>query len=327
MSVVSALPSEQQVPAGCGIVVADLDRRFYAGVVDRMIAWGLDLVVVILAQHYLVSRGHLLPGVLVIAATVVGVGAAFATLLGTTGRTPGRDLLGLRVVRVTDGRPLGIGPAMRRTLVVALATMPFGFGLATLAWTTTADPGRQRRGWHDHLVSSVVVDARPVPVEAEPRDLGARQVVNLTAARLVPARRTPVAPDGPLAQATSRPATPSLVQPVSWALALDTGERVVVDTLVLIGRRPEARAGEQGARLVTLRTAGPSASATFAPVAVAVVVAPDGALVVTDRGSTHGSVLVRRGVRRPLSPGRPATLLEGDLLMLGDRTLTVVCQG
>ena len=54
--------------------------------------------------------------------------------------------------------------------------------------------------------------------------------------------------------------------------------------------------------------------------------APDGALVVTDRGSTEGSVLVRRGVRRPLSPGRPTTLLEGDLVILGDRTLTVVRQ-
>jgi uncharacterized RDD family membrane protein YckC len=319
---------DQQVPAGSGIVVADLDRRFYAGVVDRMIAWGPDLVVAVLAQRYLLARGHLILGVLVIATTVLAVGAALATLLGTTGRTPGRALLGLRVVRVADGRPLGIGPAMRRTLVVELATVPFGFGLAALAWTTAADPGRQRRGWHDHLVSSVVVDARPVPVEAkQPHDPGARHVVNLTAARLVPVRRTPVAPDGPLGRPASRPTAPSLVRPDSWALALDNGERVVVDTLLLIGRRPEAGAGEQGARLVTLPPAGPSASANLAPVAVAVVVASDGALVVTDRGAIHGSVLVRRGVRRPLSPDRPATLLEDDLLIVGDRTLTVVYQG
>ena len=48
MSAVSGLRSEQQVPAGCGILVADPDRRFYAGAVDRMIAWGLDLLVVVL---------------------------------------------------------------------------------------------------------------------------------------------------------------------------------------------------------------------------------------------------------------------------------------
>lgn len=322
----SALRPEQQVPAGCRIVVADLERRFYAGAVDRTIAWGLDLVAVILAQHYLLARGHLLLGMLVIVAALVAVGAVFATLLGSTGRTPGRALLGLRVVRVTDGRPLGIGPAVRRTLVVGLATVPFGLGLAALAWTTAADPGRQRRGWHDHLVSSVVVDARPVPVEAEPRDLGARHVVNLTAARLLPARRTRVAPDVSRGQATSRPVAPSRVRPVSWVLALDTGERVVVDTLVLIGGRPEARAGEEGARLVALPSAGATVSETRAQVEVAVVVAPDGALVVTDRGSTEGSVLVRRGVWRPLSPGRPTTLLEGDLVILGDRTLTVVRQ-
>ena len=45
----SGLRSEQQVPAGCGILVADPDRRFYAGAVDRMIAWGLDLLVVVFA--------------------------------------------------------------------------------------------------------------------------------------------------------------------------------------------------------------------------------------------------------------------------------------
>ena len=89
MSAVSALRSGQQVPAGCGMVVADLDRRFYAGAVDRMIAWGLDLLVVVLAHHYLVARGRAPLGVLVIVTTVVAVGSAFATLLGATGRRPG----------------------------------------------------------------------------------------------------------------------------------------------------------------------------------------------------------------------------------------------
>jgi pSer/pThr/pTyr-binding forkhead associated (FHA) protein len=53
-------------------------------------------------------------------------------------------------------------------------------------------------------------------------------------------------------------------------------------------------------------------------------VAPDGALVVTDRGSTNGSVLRRQGVTKPLTAGRPATLLDGDVVNLGDRTMTVV---
>jgi pSer/pThr/pTyr-binding forkhead associated (FHA) protein len=54
-----------------------------------------------------------------------------------------------------------------------------------------------------------------------------------------------------------------------------------------------------------------------------VVVAADGALVVTDRGSTSGSTLVRQSMPRPLTAGRPTTLHEGDVVTLGDRSMTV----
>ena len=52
-------------------------------------------------------------------------------------------------------------------------------------------------------------------------------------------------------------------------------------------------------------------------------VAPDGVLVVMDRGSTNGSLLIRQGVSRQLTAGRPATLLDGDRVRFGDREMTV----
>jgi pSer/pThr/pTyr-binding forkhead associated (FHA) protein len=52
-------------------------------------------------------------------------------------------------------------------------------------------------------------------------------------------------------------------------------------------------------------------------------VAPDGALVVMDRGSTNGSFVVRQGLSRPLAPGRPSTLLDGDVVRFGDRSMKV----
>ena len=42
-----------------------------------------------------------------------------------------------------------------------------------------------------------------------------------------------------------------------------------------------------------------------------VQVAPGGELVVMDRGSTNGSILVRQGMSRELSAGKPATLVAG----------------
>ncbi|WP_191907851.1 RDD family protein [Nocardioides cynanchi] len=354
----TATPARTAPTPETGLRVAETDRRFYAFAVDRLIAWGIDLAFALAAQHYLISRGHVWGGVLVIVATVLVVGGVFAALLGLTGSTPGKAFCGLRVIDSRTGRPIGMGPALLRTVVVAGATVPFGFGLAALAWTALADPDRLARGWHDRLVSSLVVDVRPVPAAEEPEQSAPRGVVNLTAMRLVPARRTPPGPDparlparAPTRDHRARPATgdagesgrttvrdPALAAaasggttatpeaspaPSAWGLVFDTGERVRVESVVLIGRRPEPREGEQGARLVGLPSTDMSVSKTHAQVALA----PDGTLVVTDRGSTNGSVLRRQGVARRLTAGRPATLLDGDVVNLGDRTMTVVRVG
>ena len=71
--------------------------------------------------------------------------------------------------------------------------------------------------------------------------------------------------------------------------------------------------------LVPLRSGDMSLSKTHAQFQVA----PDGVLVVMDRGSTNGSILVRQGVTRELAAGRPATLLDGDRVRFGDRQMSV----
>ena len=238
--------------------------------------------------------------------------------------------------------------------MLGVATLPtFGIGLATLAWTAVADPTRRRRGWHDHVARSIVVDLRPEPSAPEEADSGPRHVVNLTAMRLVPAppqpahsgraapgtahpgRRDPTTRAGcarsprpvgvPESQRTVRRSpvvTPTGVE-AGWVLAFDTGERVPVDGVVLVGRRPSARPGEAVRHLVALPSQDMSLSKTHAQIGVA----GDGALVVMDRGSTNGSVLTRQGVSRPLSGGKPTTLLEGDLVRFGDRSMEVSRQG
>ncbi|MCD6639956.1 MAG: FHA domain-containing protein [Nocardioides sp.] len=58
-----------------------------------------------------------------------------------------------------------------------------------------------------------------------------------------------------------------------------------------------------------------------------VEVAPDGSLLVMDRGSTNGTVVVRHGSSQRLVPGRPLALAHGDSILVGDRTLRVVREG
>jgi uncharacterized RDD family membrane protein YckC len=305
--------------------IADLDRRFYAFAVDRLIAWPIDAALAVVVARTLLADDHVALGVAAIVAAVVVVGLVFALLQGTTGRTPGKSLAGLRLIDTGTERPIGARRAVVRGLVQGLAAVPFGFGLAALAWTAVADRSRLRRGWHDRLVSSIVVDVRPEPVVETAPDEGPRHVVNLTAMRLAPAHRLvgtierPPPPARAPRHAAPRSWVPSDGRSAGWAVSFDSGEHVDVDTLLLIGRSPDPRLGEQGARLVSLPSADLSVSKTH----LEVVVAADGALVVTDRGSTNGSTLVRRGTPRHLTPGRATTLLEGDVVMLGDRTMRV----
>ncbi|GAW50725.1 LigA (Fragment) [Nocardioides sp. PD653] len=374
-------------------LVAELDRRFYAFTLDRVIAWSVDGVVAYVAFRTLIQPGQVAAGIALIVATVLVVGAAFAVVLGLLGTSPGMALVGLRVVDDTTGGPIGIGRALLRQLVLGVATLPtFGLGVATLAWTAVMDPGGRRRGWHDHVAHSAVVDVRPVPVEVPEEDVRPRHVVNLTAMRLVPAPRAapvatparsprppaapppaapppaapptaapptaapaappvvapapapaPVAPGEPAAPAPPpaqppRPATPQRQQlgyplvpdapavveaapapSVRWRVSFDSGESFVVEGLALVGRRPEPRQGEPVRHLVPLPSSDMSLSKTHAQVQVT----PEAGLVVVDRGSTNGSILIRGGVAKELTAGRAATLLDGDHVRFGDREMTV----
>ncbi len=347
---------------------AGLDRRFYAFAVDRLAAWPLIGAGVYAAYRLFLADGEVWPGVAVIVGVVALVGLVFAVVLGTMGSSPGKAAMGLRLVSAGEGRLIGVSRALLRTLVVGAAALPtFGLGLASLAWTALMDPRRQRRGWHDHLTHSIVVDIRPVAEQPVELADAPRQVVNLTAMRLAPApppptltppRRIPtqVAAPGPPPQnrplappPTARPAMPppGLVPPPGrplappaddpdrtvvrgapprpavtavWRLTFDDGQSFVLEGPALVGRRPEGRPGEPVRHLVPLTSSDMSVSKTHAQLQVA----PDGALVVMDRGSTNGSVLVRSGVTRELPPGKPTTLLPGDEVRFGDRSMTAV---
>lgn len=340
---------------------ASLDRRFYAFALDRLIAWGIDLGVALVVYQVLVADGSTLGAALLVVGTVLLVGLAFAVVQGLTGFTPGKLALGLRVVRPGTGTPMGVAPSLLRTLILGVSALPtFGLGLATLAWTAVMDRDRQRRGWHDHITESIVVDVRPVPVAETAPVSGPHPIVNLTAMRLVPApqpvpvsapaRRPPAGPstpphlpppDAPAAAPPAAPA-PAVTAPPSrpgpstaertimregggpgiarWRVTFDTGQTFLVEGLALVGRRPEPRQGEPVRHLVPLPSGDMSLSKTHAQFQVA----PDGVLVVMDRGSTNGTALVRQGVTRELAAGKPTTLLSGDLVRFGDRQMTVV---
>ncbi|WP_323794122.1 FHA domain-containing protein [Nocardioides sp.] len=116
-----------------------------------------------------------------------------------------------------------------------------------------------------------------------------------------------------------QPAPPRVVASVA-TLRFSTGEVVDVDRVVLIGRAPEARrvsASEQP-RLVKVHSPLYEISSTHVEVRPGSG-ADHGTAVVTDLGSTNGTVLDQPGVgAESLRPGIAVQLIPGATINLGD---------
>jgi hypothetical protein len=192
---------------------------------------------------------------------------------------------GLRV-RVADGAgpPYAVGSGLVR---VAEVREP-----AVEAWSVE---GR-------HVEDSAIAE---VPVEEEVA-VAHPPVADLPAEEALPET-------GPLAAVAAGP------DPAVARLVLSSGPVVDVDRAVIVGRAPQARRpGDDRARLVTVPSPHQEISSThveFRP-----GTGPDqGSVVVTDLGSTNGTVIVQPGLRpEDLQPGISVQLNPGAVVDLGE---------
>ncbi len=137
-------------------------------------------------------------------------------------------------------------------------------------------------------------------------------------APLPPTEATPVPPLGPDARPAQPEPTPT-ARPVA-RLVFSSGETVEVDRAVLVGRAPEARrftSGDQP-RLVTVPSPAQEISSTHLEIRPGAG-ADHGTAVVTDLGSTNGTVVVQPGLPpEDLQPGIAVQLVPGAIIDLGD---------
>jgi hypothetical protein len=116
-----------------------------------------------------------------------------------------------------------------------------------------------------------------------------------------------------------QPAAPAGAQPVAKLLVSD-GQSILVDRAVLIGRAPEARrfTSAEQPTLVTVPSRLHEISSTHVEVRPGTG-ADLGTAVVTDMGSTNGTVLVQPGLGpEDLKPGIAVQLIPGAIINLGD---------
>ena len=142
----------------------------YAGFVTRLFAYMLDalIVTVILATTTAVTgfmleytnAGQLTTRIVIFGILAFSVVLYLAYYLGfwlLAGQTPGKRIMGVRIVR-TDGERLTFGNAVRRLVGYWLSTVVFLGYLWILA-------DNRRQGWHDKLAGTMVIYAWP---EVEP---------------------------------------------------------------------------------------------------------------------------------------------------------------
>lgn len=117
-----------------------------------------------------------------------------------------------------------------------------------------------------------------------------------------------------------QPPAPSVTARPVATLVLSSGETVDVDRTVIVGRAPEARRfpSSEQPRLVTVPSPAQEISSTHLEVRPGSG-ADHGTAVVTDLGSTNGTVLVQPGLPpEDLQPGMAVQLIPGAILDLGD---------
>ncbi|MFQ5897239.1 MAG: RDD family protein [Candidatus Methylomirabilia bacterium] len=137
-------------------------RRWVAFALDQLIVGSLWLLVSIwtVVLYLSVSRW---PEDLRSLAALTGLLVTIGVLLhaiywivfvGGCGQTPGKIVLGLRVV-TRDARDVGYWHAVWRWVGIALAALPFGLGFLGVVFT------REKRGLHDWVAGTRVVRAPP----------------------------------------------------------------------------------------------------------------------------------------------------------------------
>lgn len=285
-----------------GVVQAAAPRRRLAVLIDAALA----VLVAVGAASALVETGSR-PAVLL--AAVVGALAAVAVqlvILRSSGRTLGFRLLDLRLVDNLTALP----PTVAGAVVGAVARWRPRASL-------TADLRRGRDPLtpahapialaEQHLATGRSPSAAERPRPGEGQD-PAGQPVETGAA---PRRRR----HGARPSAVGEIAGPSFL---SARLVFDSGDEVVLDRPLLVGRNPETDAA--GTAVHALPDLSRSLSRTHA-----LFDWRDGLLWVTDLNTTNGSAIVDAdGGVRPLVPGLRTAASIGWRVELGERSLEIL---
>lgn len=122
-----------------------------AGFPERLVAYIIDGIIIAIAQ---VVLQFILPyGLAVLLSFGVGI-AYFAYFWSSTGQTPGKIVMNLRVVSSETGDLIDPGRAILRYVGYLVSGIPLGLGFLWVIWD------EKKEGWHDKIAKTRVVKVR-----------------------------------------------------------------------------------------------------------------------------------------------------------------------
>jgi len=130
-------------------------RRLVAISIDTIIFYLFTLILFVIGVFTIpIDGGFTYPLFFSYYGMAILINAAYFTYFhGTTGQTPGKRLLGLRVVQA-DGEPMTPGIAFLRWVGYIISKIPFFMGFLWAAFD-----GR-KQGWHDKIAGTCVIRTR-----------------------------------------------------------------------------------------------------------------------------------------------------------------------
>jgi uncharacterized RDD family membrane protein YckC len=108
-----------------------------------------------------------------------------------------------------------------------------------------------------------------------------------------------------------------------WSILLDDGRRIAVQGLVLLGRNPQPKVGEEDAQLIKIADETRTVSKSHLAVGV-----DAGGIYIVDRGSTNGStVSTTNGMSSRCRAGEMVRVGDGAIVSIGDHWIEITRGG
>ncbi len=131
---------------------ASFGRRFLALLIDSVVVGVVGTILVLLVGDVAGQGVNIL----------IGAGYFIGLEGSPSGQTVGKRALGIRVVDLGTGDPVGYGRAVIRYVGRIVSGFVFALGYLWMLWDD------QKQTWHDKMATTVVVPTSAYPVESWP---------------------------------------------------------------------------------------------------------------------------------------------------------------